>query len=81
VYFGSNSAVILPASLPLMDALAKLLIEHPELKLVVVEGHSDDRGSRAYNLSLSKGRSARAACHRRPPHATQTWGRAAGGAG
>jgi outer membrane protein OmpA-like peptidoglycan-associated protein len=56
VFFASNSAEILGQSLPLMDEIAKLLLDHAELQKVVVEGHSDNSGGHNHNLRLSKQR-------------------------
>jgi outer membrane protein OmpA-like peptidoglycan-associated protein len=56
VFFGSNRAEILDQSLPLMDEIAKLLLEHTELSKIVVEGHSDNSGGHNHNLALSKQR-------------------------
>ena len=40
---------------PIVEAHAKLLVEHPELK-IIVQGNCDDRGSREYNLALGQRR-------------------------
>ncbi len=58
VFFQNNRAVIEQQSLPLMDEIAKVLKEHGDIKLVVVEGHTDDKGARARNAQLSKERAA-----------------------
>src|SRR6185312_1132388 len=47
-----NSAAIPPAADPFLDRLAELMKEEPKLTLVV-EGHTDARGSDAYNMHLS----------------------------
>ncbi|MEZ4390037.1 MAG: OmpA family protein [Polyangiales bacterium] len=44
------------ASFETLDALASLLIQHPEIELVEVQGHTDARGPRAANLALSRRR-------------------------
>jgi peptidoglycan-associated lipoprotein len=41
---------------PIVEAHARFLAEHPEMK-VVVQGNCDDRGSREYNLALGQRRS------------------------
>ena len=41
---------------PIVEAHARFLSEHPEIK-VVVQGNCDDRGSREYNLALGQKRS------------------------
>jgi outer membrane protein OmpA-like peptidoglycan-associated protein len=39
-----------------LDVLAEFLAENPDLTMVEVQGHSDERGTAAYNLELSKRR-------------------------
>lgn len=56
VRFGKNSAEILDESHALLEGVARLLREHPELQHVRVEGHSDVLGSAARNLALSRER-------------------------
>jgi len=58
VKFETNSADLLPESLPVLDNARATLKRYPELK-VEVAGHTDSRGSDAYNLQLS-GRRAEA---------------------
>jgi len=41
-----------------LNALAELLVDHPELELVNVEGHTDSSGSARGNLKLSRERAA-----------------------
>ncbi len=53
VYFRTNSHRILPRSFPLLKNVAQVLDAHPEIALVRVEGHTDERGSTKYNLKLS----------------------------
>ena len=52
--FGSDR--IDPKSLPLLDDVAKVLKANPEVGPVLIEGHTDNIGSRAINLDLSKRR-------------------------
>lgn len=56
IFFAFDRAEMLPRSYPLMDQVAKVLREHPELKQVVVEGHTDNVGGAAYNRRLSQAR-------------------------
>jgi OOP family OmpA-OmpF porin len=58
VKFAFNSAVILPESDGIMQAVLKVLEEHPEIKHVRVEGHTDNKGSAKYNKDLSGKRAA-----------------------
>lgn len=59
VHFETDQAIIKVESHDLLRQVARVIIEHPELLLVSVEGHADSRGSDDYNLDLS-GRRARA---------------------
>ncbi|ADO68122.1 OmpA family protein [Stigmatella aurantiaca] len=56
VYFDSNASTIQARSNGLLDQMAKLLNEHPEIVSVLIEGHTDDRGAADYNRTLSKQR-------------------------
>lgn len=52
VKFETNSAELLPESIPVLDRAIATLKRYPELN-VEVAGHTDSRGSDAYNLQLS----------------------------
>ncbi len=56
VYFATGKATILRRSHRLLDQVANVLEEHPEIPLVMVEGHTDSRGSAALNRTLSQKR-------------------------
>ncbi|KFE64062.1 Flagellar motor rotation protein MotB [Hyalangium minutum] len=56
VYFDTDKATIQRRSFKLLDQIAKVIIEHPELEKVWIEGHSDERGSNMYNTELSQRR-------------------------
>lgn len=58
IYFDLDSAVILAESFPLLDAVAKALLAHPEVLVVRIEGHTDSRGEADYNQKLSDARAA-----------------------
>ena len=58
VRFRTNEATLLPESQSVLDEVSALLNAHPELTLVRIEGHTDTRGSAAYNLDLSSRRAA-----------------------
>jgi outer membrane protein OmpA-like peptidoglycan-associated protein len=58
VHFDTDKAIIKPESFPLLDEVVGVLSKHPELHHVRVEGHTDNRGSWAYNQDLSKRRAA-----------------------
>ncbi len=56
VFFAKNSAQIEERSDPMLDEVARLLREHPEIERVSVEGHTDDTGTLAHNKRLSQAR-------------------------
>ncbi len=58
VQFATNSAKILPASDPVLNAVLEILRDHPEITKVNVEGHTDNRGGKGHNKDLSKRRAA-----------------------
>jgi outer membrane protein OmpA-like peptidoglycan-associated protein len=58
VKFATSSAKILPESDELLGEVATILREHPEVLLVSIEGHTDNRGRPALNLRLSQQRAA-----------------------
>jgi outer membrane protein OmpA-like peptidoglycan-associated protein len=58
VQFKTGSAVILKASDDLLQQVSAVLIEHPEILKVEVQGHTDNRGGKKYNKKLSEKRSA-----------------------
>lgn len=53
VHFETALAVIKPESFDLLGQVARVIIEHPEVLTVSVEGHADERGGDDYNLDLS----------------------------
>ncbi|MEL7531021.1 MAG: OmpA family protein [Bacteroidota bacterium] len=55
LYFEFDKAVLAAESTPVLDAIAALLRQRSELHLYVV-GHTDMKGSLAYNLTLSQSR-------------------------
>lgn len=56
VYFATDSDVILDKSKTVLEAVAQVLLDHPEIVEVRVEGHTDVRASDEYNLELSQRR-------------------------
>lgn len=56
IHFWTNSDVIRAMSYPVLDKLARFLLEHPEYVHVDVEGHADQRGDEGFNLDLSRRR-------------------------
>jgi OOP family OmpA-OmpF porin len=57
VVFETNKAELLPESLPVLEGAIATLKRYPDLKIEVA-GHTDSRGSDAYNLDLSARRAA-----------------------
>lgn len=57
VNFDFNSALIQPASYPLLDQVAELLREHEDWS-IMLEGHTDNIGTDAFNKDLSSRRAA-----------------------
>ena len=56
IHFEYDSAVIKPESFPILKEVAGTMKQHPEINLVEVQGHTDQRGGDAYNLNLSNER-------------------------
>ncbi|WP_425229133.1 OmpA family protein [Sphingomonas sp.] len=55
VNFDTDRTAVLPASQPLLANVVQLLNQNPGLKLTI-EGHTDNAGTPAHNLTLSQGR-------------------------
>jgi len=53
--FAFDAADLAPEATPILDTLGAYLGRHPELR-VAITGHTDDQGSEAYNLRLSRER-------------------------
>ena len=58
VYFETDSAIIKARSFPLLDAVAATLNASPQITLVEIQGHADERGSDQYNVKLTRARAA-----------------------
>jgi outer membrane protein OmpA-like peptidoglycan-associated protein len=58
VHFQTASATILPDSFPMLTELSQLLKVNPDIKHMMIEGHTDNHGNADYNLDLSKRRAA-----------------------
>ena len=56
IYFETNKAVIKPVSFPILDAVAATLKGNPQILLVEIQGHADERGSDDHNLRLTDAR-------------------------
>lgn len=58
IFFEVDKAIIKPESYPLLDEIAGILLDRPDILKMRVEGHTDDQGNDAYNLTLSANRAA-----------------------
>ena len=58
VYFDTNRATLRPESYALLDEVARVLMDRPDLASVRIEGHTDSRGAPDYNQDLSERRAA-----------------------
>lgn len=56
IFFAFNADVILEESQPVMDDVAQVLLDNPEVLLVRVVGHTSSEGDAGYNLRLSEQR-------------------------
>jgi outer membrane protein OmpA-like peptidoglycan-associated protein len=63
VYFDTSAATIQARSFPLLDQIAKVLAEHPEITKLTIEGHTDDRGPVDFNRTLSQQRAESVAAY------------------
>ena len=55
IYFDFDKAKIKPVSYPILDQVVKVMNDRPNMR-VRVEGHTDSKGSEAYNQRLSQRR-------------------------
>jgi outer membrane protein OmpA-like peptidoglycan-associated protein len=56
IHFVSGGVVLDPESEEILNELAVLLRDHPEIARVAIDGHTDDAGSEAANIALSQRR-------------------------
>ncbi len=56
IQFKFDSATILPVSRDTLHQVAEMIKTHPEIRKVSIEGHTDEIGTDAYNMELSKRR-------------------------
>ncbi len=56
VYFETGKAAIKPVSFPILDAVAATLVGNPEIELLEIQGHADERGDDNANLRLTAAR-------------------------
>jgi outer membrane protein OmpA-like peptidoglycan-associated protein len=55
IHFAFNKATILKDSWPILDAVGQVLRDNPRMK-IEIQGHTDNVGNPAYNLTLSQSR-------------------------
>ena len=55
VYFDFDQFTIQDKYKPLLEAHARFLVAHPKMK-ILIQGNTDERGSREYNLALGQKR-------------------------
>jgi outer membrane protein OmpA-like peptidoglycan-associated protein len=53
IYFETDKDVIMERSFPLLDAIAATIKGHPEIALIEIQGHADERGDDEHNLDLT----------------------------
>lgn len=58
IFFDTGKATIKPESYSILDETAAVMKDHPEVKKVRIEGHTDSKGSPALNKKLSAARAA-----------------------
>lgn len=56
VFFEEAKAVILPESDDVLDAVRQVLVDHPEIQYILIEGHTNHNGTAEYNYVLSRDR-------------------------
>jgi outer membrane protein OmpA-like peptidoglycan-associated protein len=56
IQFETSSWKVTEESHAILDEIAKVMTAHPEVKKVRIEGHTDNEGDSAHNLSLSRKR-------------------------
>jgi outer membrane protein OmpA-like peptidoglycan-associated protein len=59
IQFATDSDRLLPTAIPILQAVAEVLRDNPEIHHVRVEGHTDSRHSDEYNMDLSRRRMER----------------------
>ena len=56
IFFREDSDTILRKSHAVLDEVARILREHPEIDTLLIEGHTNDNGGPEYNYRLSEDR-------------------------
>lgn len=58
INFETNSAKIAASSTPLLVEIADVIVRHPHIKRIEVQGHTDNSGTAEHNMLLSEQRAA-----------------------
>lgn len=58
IFFELDSDVIKGESFDLVNALARVILENPQIEQIEIQGHTDSQGDDEYNLELSERRAA-----------------------
>ncbi|HET6279495.1 MAG TPA: OmpA family protein [Polyangia bacterium] len=58
IYFETDKTDIKPVSFPLLDAIAATIKGNPQIQMIEIQGHADERGNDEHNLQLTEGRTA-----------------------
>jgi outer membrane protein OmpA-like peptidoglycan-associated protein len=56
IYFDTGKTTIKAQSFGLIDDIARILIDNPDITMIEIAGHTDDQGKSSSNLKLSQGR-------------------------
>ncbi len=56
IYFETDKAIIKPESYPILDAIAATLLGNPDIQLIEIQGHADERGDDDHNEQLTDDR-------------------------
>jgi outer membrane protein OmpA-like peptidoglycan-associated protein len=56
IYFETDKDIIKPISFPVLDDVAGLMRDNPQLTHVEIQGHADERSSDAHNMDLTERR-------------------------
>jgi peptidoglycan-associated lipoprotein len=56
IFYDTDKDILKPESFPVLDAVANVILQHSEITLVYVEGHTDSQGNFDHNRKLSEKR-------------------------
>ena len=56
IEFEVDRDILLAASERILDEVARVILENPEIKIVTIEGHTDNTAAADYNMKLSEKR-------------------------